>query len=269
MSSSYRKASKILAESAVRSKVKTVAVLTFSATRRGDEPGAMAVSERLISQLVQDGKVQVVERTLLRRVLDEQGLGGSGLLDPNQAGEIGRILGVEAIVTGTLMPTGEEEFEANARIIDARTARIIGAAVITMTRDWPRTDAPADWKGWDVPKPPLIDGELGVWWQKNAYIVPVTGCKDWEGAVDGLQSDGIDLKARYWAARMLEPGFSRASIQRNPGSEIRNMQLRYRFYERLKEYHESGVEPLGAVESEHLARLETSSRELVERCAGE
>jgi hypothetical protein len=53
--------------------------------------------------------ISVVERTDLEKVLQEQKLSNSGLIDDGQAAEIGRILGIEAIVTGTYTCNSNDE----------------------------------------------------------------------------------------------------------------------------------------------------------------
>lgn len=60
------------------------------------------VSELLISKLVQNGDVNVVERTAIDKVLAEQNLTASNRADPAAAARLGRLLGVDAIVLGTI-----------------------------------------------------------------------------------------------------------------------------------------------------------------------
>jgi len=60
------------------------------------------VSELLISKLVQNGDVNVVERTAIDKVLAEQNLTNSDRADPETAAKLGRLLGVDAIILGTI-----------------------------------------------------------------------------------------------------------------------------------------------------------------------
>lgn len=60
----------------------------------------------LITELVKPGKFIVVERDKLNRVLEEQKLGQTGTIDPNTAAKVGRILGLNAIVTGAVTEFG-------------------------------------------------------------------------------------------------------------------------------------------------------------------
>ncbi|HKE21855.1 MAG TPA: CsgG/HfaB family protein [Bryobacteraceae bacterium] len=60
------------------------------------------VSELLISKLVQDGTVTVVERAAIDKILAEQNLTNSDRADPATAAKVGKVLGVEAIILGTI-----------------------------------------------------------------------------------------------------------------------------------------------------------------------
>src|SRR5438552_2437048 len=56
----------------------------------------------LITELVKSGKFIVVERDRMDKILDEQKIGQSGAIDPNTAAKVGKILGLNAIVTGSV-----------------------------------------------------------------------------------------------------------------------------------------------------------------------
>jgi curli biogenesis system outer membrane secretion channel CsgG len=61
-----------------------------------------AVSQLLIAKLVQDGTVTVVERAAIDKVIAEQNLSNSDRADPQTAAKLGKILGVDAIIFGTI-----------------------------------------------------------------------------------------------------------------------------------------------------------------------
>jgi curli biogenesis system outer membrane secretion channel CsgG len=61
-----------------------------------------AAADLLITKLVQDGNVVVIERAAMDKVLAEQNLSNSGRTDPVTAARLGRILGVDAIILGTI-----------------------------------------------------------------------------------------------------------------------------------------------------------------------
>jgi curli biogenesis system outer membrane secretion channel CsgG len=92
---------------------RTVAILDFNnaAVQAGinnpylqtDAPAfGRGVSELLLSKLVHDGSVTVVERAAIDKVLAEQNLSNSERSDPATAARLGKILGVDAIILGTI-----------------------------------------------------------------------------------------------------------------------------------------------------------------------
>lgn len=61
-----------------------------------------AVADLLITRLVQDGSVTVVERAAIDKLLAEQNFSNTDRTDPLTAAKLGRILGVDAIVLGSV-----------------------------------------------------------------------------------------------------------------------------------------------------------------------
>ena len=105
-----------------------IAVLDFQLKGQGFETSDMGkiVAEWLITALVKDGRFDVIERSLLEKILGEQKLGTSGLIDANSASKIGKVLGAKVIISGSVMRL-QEVMEVNARIIDVQDASIIAA----------------------------------------------------------------------------------------------------------------------------------------------
>lgn len=83
------------------------------------------VTEWLTTFLVQTGAFEVVERQRLQQVLEEQKLGQTGILDETSAAQVGEILGVNVLVTGTLIGF-EDTLEVTARMIDSTNAVLVG-----------------------------------------------------------------------------------------------------------------------------------------------
>ena len=61
-----------------------------------------AAADLLITKLVQDGSVSVIERAAIDKLMAEQDFSNSGRGDPLTAAKLGRILGVDAIILGTI-----------------------------------------------------------------------------------------------------------------------------------------------------------------------
>jgi len=82
-----------------------VAVLAFenntTLTILGNRLG-FAAADEVTTQLVKTGEFAVVERTLVETLLSEQKIGQSGLVDAATAARIGKLLGAQAVITGSI-----------------------------------------------------------------------------------------------------------------------------------------------------------------------
>lgn len=95
------------------------------------------ISEELSTQLVIDAKsFGVVERIQLAAILKEHQISVSGLVDPATIRKLGQFAGVDAIVTGTLVPFSDS-VRLTAKVLDVSTAKVIAVS----TSDLPRTKA--------------------------------------------------------------------------------------------------------------------------------
>ena len=133
-------------EEAQNSNKVRVAVMNFENNSSwhywGDNLGAAAADE-LVTQLFETGKFSLVERSQLNAILAEQNLGQSGRVNPSQAADIGRLLGVQLILTGSITKFSidtkgggfrgfgaqytEAESNLDIRLIDTNTAEIMFA----------------------------------------------------------------------------------------------------------------------------------------------
>ncbi|MEO8071145.1 MAG: CsgG/HfaB family protein, partial [Acidobacteriota bacterium] len=60
------------------------------------------VSDLLLTFLVKDGTFSIIERKTLDEILAEQNFSNSDRADPSSAAKIGRLLGVDAILVGSI-----------------------------------------------------------------------------------------------------------------------------------------------------------------------
>lgn len=122
--------------------------LTGSAYSFADRGPGQGISDLLTNRLVQNGSFSIIERSRVAEVLREQNLGASGRVDASTAARIGRILGVNAVVVGSVTRFNLEErrsggsflgigssrrrqiadVRVTARMIDTTTAEIIAVA---------------------------------------------------------------------------------------------------------------------------------------------
>ncbi|MEN8189522.1 MAG: FlgO family outer membrane protein [Thermodesulfobacteriota bacterium] len=112
-----------------------IAVLPFNLQGEKFETDDMGkiVSEWLITAFVKDGRFEVIERKLLGQVLEEQQMVEAGVVNQDTAMEIGRLLGVKVIISGSVMKLGQV-IEVNSRIIDVSSAAIITAENVRSTQ---------------------------------------------------------------------------------------------------------------------------------------
>jgi TolB-like protein len=90
------------------------------------------VAEWFITAMVREGRFDVIERRMLEKILNEQKLAMTGVVDANSATQIGKLLGVKVIISGSVMKL-KDVTEVNARIIDVESASIIAAESIKST----------------------------------------------------------------------------------------------------------------------------------------
>src|SRR5437868_7721336 len=114
------------------------------------------ISDLLVKYLVKDGTYSVIERKAMDKILGDRNFSNSDRADPNSAAKIGKILGVDAIIVGSITQFGNDNKNTNiggagggfggfgvggfsrkkskatvtldARLVDIDTAEILGVA---------------------------------------------------------------------------------------------------------------------------------------------
>lgn len=82
---------------------KRIAVVRFdNKSGYGQYRLGWSAADVMMTKLYKSGKFTLVERTQLESILNEQGLGQSGAISAATAAKVGRILGVSAVVIGTV-----------------------------------------------------------------------------------------------------------------------------------------------------------------------
>jgi len=71
------------------------------------------ITDLLVEKLVNGGTFSVIERKALDTIISEQNLSNSDRFDSNSAAKIGRLLGVDAIVTGSITQFGRDDKSTN------------------------------------------------------------------------------------------------------------------------------------------------------------
>jgi curli biogenesis system outer membrane secretion channel CsgG len=102
-----------------------------------------SASDILTTELFKTGAFIIVERAQLRRVLGEQSLGQTGVVNPETAAQAGKVLGLNALVTGSIsqfgVSTGGADYgvykqkvqtakcAVDVRVVDAATGQLLFA----------------------------------------------------------------------------------------------------------------------------------------------
>ncbi|MBI4347375.1 MAG: hypothetical protein HY553_11000 [Elusimicrobia bacterium] len=236
-------------KTAHRLKRKHIAVVPFRDTSGKESRSGAIIAERLVAALLHRGSVEVVERSQLEAVMEELRLASVGVVDPAMVKRLGRFLGVDAVVTGTTVELLGSRVEVHARLIDVETARVLAASTANVEKDWSDFETSAIWAV-SAPPVPFFPGDVAhVEWHDSLNARPAAP------ACETDDVEVIDARARYWAIRLRDPGFSPHSITRNPGSDIADPRLKERFYSRLRMwYAEDRIPPLTELERTLVAR---------------
>lgn len=116
---------------------KKLAIIPFSyADGRTAAKDGSIIAERLTMKMIKLQKFEIIERSVLDKVMAELKLQASGMIDASSAQQLGKVLGVDAIVTGTLVETSNGQIEVNARLIKTETAQAIGASQVQLDKNW-------------------------------------------------------------------------------------------------------------------------------------
>lgn len=93
---------------------------------------ATTAADNLTHELVQTGQFSVIERNKLESILREQDLASSGAVDASTAARMGKVLGVQMVVIGSVLEFGINEKGGKIPQVGKwKWGRGIGASVVT------------------------------------------------------------------------------------------------------------------------------------------
>ena len=105
-----------------------VAVFPFAERGRDAAELGNKVTDLLFANLVTNPEMYLVEREEIDKLFTEQELNRSGLINPDQATQIGYLTGAKILVTGSVLVVGDKMYVV-AKIIGTETSRVLGASV--------------------------------------------------------------------------------------------------------------------------------------------
>lgn len=171
-----------LAKSAPEGKQLRVAVTDFPDLQEVVSELGRYVAERLTTRLSQDPTFWVIERRRLGQLLGELRFGMSDLVDPAKAKQLGKMVGVEAIVVGSISDLGNQ-VDLYARMIEIETGRLLSGASVTISKDQivaellrrgPVVSAPG---GMMTPSPPGAAKAVSM----EGFVFEARGCRRTSG----------------------------------------------------------------------------------------
>lgn len=101
-------------------------IAVFDPTSSGtsiDEGTKVAIREIISSTIVNAGNYDIVERSLLEKVMQEQSFSNSGAVDDNDATEIGKLAGANKVILSVVTLTGGRNM-LSVKMIDVKTASV-------------------------------------------------------------------------------------------------------------------------------------------------
>jgi TolB-like protein len=115
---------------------KKIAVTDFNYLDERVSGDGNIVSERVTTELVELKKFKVTERKEIEKVFVELKLQRSGAIDVDSVKSIGKMLGADWIILGTLAELPGRQIEVNARLVGVESGEIINAYSAQIKKDW-------------------------------------------------------------------------------------------------------------------------------------
>ncbi len=178
-----------------------IAILDFESRDRSLIRVSETIREKLTTYIVRSKKVDVIERKLLKKIIQENSLEVSGLIDEQTGNRLGNLLGVQAIITGTVTTIDGQHIECNARMIRVDSARILAAANFVLTLNDSRDEIVSS-----SPKSNDYSGE---------QLIQIALLLDTSNSMDGLINQA---KTKLW--KIVNKMATAERANKNPNIEI-------------------------------------------------
>ncbi|MHB9105883.1 MAG: CsgG/HfaB family protein [Armatimonadota bacterium] len=194
-------------------KGKTLVIAEFENINGKGDAVPRIFQEKLTTAFIRADHFEVVERAQLEKAMSEMKIDAKGLTDPDKRKELGKFLGADYMVVGSVAEmNGIVSFDA--RIIAIETGRSISAADVSLNQAAPPTAAPApggtvdlnqgavktDNTGTVLGKPDdfglLGGGNYRVAWREKLETTPVVSISGGDLMGDGSQRL-IGLESNY------------------------------------------------------------------------
>jgi len=113
--------------------IKRIAVFPlYDIAHEVNRPLGNYLTEKLTTMLYKIGSAKVLERSQLDKVIEEVHLTKGGRFDDASVQQIGKLLGVDAVIVGSYTELGNHTVEVNSRIVNVETGEIVGIGTINI-----------------------------------------------------------------------------------------------------------------------------------------
>lgn len=108
--------------------VQPLAIFPFQ--ERGTEVKGQGakVTDILFAELIAKEELVLVDREDLKKIVEEQELNLTGLVNPSQANQVGHLTGARILITGSILQTDKTVYVV-AKLIGTENGRVLGASV--------------------------------------------------------------------------------------------------------------------------------------------
>jgi TolB-like protein len=118
----------------IKSGKKRVAVVDFTDLHGNITELGRFISEEISVNLTRNStRYEVIDRAHLKSIMTEHKFAASGLVDPDTIKEIGKIAGVDLLITGLLTPFGDS-IRISCKILSTKTAKVLGARKVDIAK---------------------------------------------------------------------------------------------------------------------------------------
>src|SRR5260221_1243274 len=114
---------------------KTIAIASVDARGGADADDASTMNDALTEALVADGRVRLVERQQLAKVMKEQALSQSGVMSDEVQIKVAQLVGARWILVGAVQKKGSKGYVLSIRALDSNTAQVAFAQNLKVGSD--------------------------------------------------------------------------------------------------------------------------------------
>ena len=115
---------------------KTIAITDLAYADGHASSDGDVVSARMTTALIKMNKLKVVERKLIQQMLAELKLQNTGVVDQDSAKKLGKMLGADLLVVGSVDELPGKLLEVNLRLASVESGEALSAASGQISKDW-------------------------------------------------------------------------------------------------------------------------------------